>query len=171
NGSQPVWPLLEKVNGRLDINRTRLSIKAESAMTHQVALKDIEALIPDLVSRDVTLQVSGKAAGKLQDFVRYTQDSPVAKWIGNVTDEAQASGEAGLALDLTLPLRALEKTQVKGTLQFAKNDIRLFDFLPPLQASEGRLTFNEKGLGWKACRPSLLAVASTSAAERGPMAA
>ncbi len=151
-GGPPLWPLLEKVNGRLDINRTRLSIKADSAMTHQVALKDVDALIPDLVSKDVTLQVSGKAAGKLQDFVRYTQDSPVAEWIGNVTDDAQAGGTAKLALDLTLPLMHLEQTKVQGTLEFAQNDIRLFDFLPPLQATQGRLTFNEKGFGLEGMR-------------------
>lgn len=143
----PLWPLLEKVNGRLDIHRTRLSIKADSAMTHQVALKDIEALIPDLVSHDVMLRISGRAAGKLHDFVRYTKDSPVAGWIGHVTEDTQASGDAKLALELKLPLHELENTQVQGTLEFAKNDIQLFDFLPPLQATSGRLSFNEKGFG------------------------
>lgn len=147
DGKRPMWPLLEKVNGRLEINRTRLSIKADSAMTHQANLSEIEALIPDLLDDDITLQVSGKAAGKLQDLVRYTQDSPVAGWIGHVTDSFQTTGNAKLALDLTLPLQHFEKTSVQGTVEFAQNDIQLFDFLPPLQATSGRLTFNEKGFG------------------------
>lgn len=147
DGKRPLWPLLEKVNGRLEINRTRLAIKADSAMTHQANLSEIEAVIPDLMSDDVTLHVSGKAAGKLQDLVRYTQDSPVAEWIGNVTDSFQATGNARLALDLSLPLMHFEKTVVQGTVDFAQNDIQLFDFLPPLQATSGRLTFNEKGFG------------------------
>ena len=151
-GKQPLWPLLEKVNGRLDIDRTRLSIRAEHAQTHQVALSDIEAVIPDLVSEDVTLQVTGKAQGKLQDFVRYTKDSPVAEWIGQVTDDTQASGDAKLDLALTLPLMQLEKTQVQGAVDFAQNDIRLFDFLPPLQATDGLLTFNEKGFDLEGVR-------------------
>lgn len=152
NGKQPVWPLLEKVNGKLDINRTRLSIKAESAMTHQVALSDIEAVIPDLMDDDVTLRVTGKAAGKLQDFVRYTQDSPVAAWIGHVTDTTRTSGNAKLALDLTLPFMHFEKTRVQGAVELAQNDIQLFDFLPPLQATSGRLAFNEKGFALEGIR-------------------
>lgn len=152
DGKQPVWPLLEQVNGKIDINRTRLSIKAESAMTHQVALSDIEAVIPDLMDKDVALRVTGEAAGKLQDFVRYTQDSPVAAWIGNVTDTARASGNAKLALDLTLPFMDFKKTRIQGTVDLAQNDIQLFDFLPPLQATSGRLTFNEKGFGLEGIR-------------------
>jgi uncharacterized protein (TIGR02099 family) len=147
DGRKPLWPLLEQVNGKLDINRTRLAIQADSAMTHQAALSDIEVGIPDLMSADVTLKASGKASGKLQDFVRYTQDSPVAGWIGNMTDDARAGGDARLDLALTLPIFNMEKTEVRGTLDFMRNDIQLFDLLPPLQATNGQLTFNEKGFG------------------------
>jgi uncharacterized protein (TIGR02099 family) len=147
DGKKPLWPLLEQVDGKLDINRTRLAIKADSAMTHQAALSDIEVGIPDLLSEDVTLKASGKASGKLQDLVRYTRDSPVAGWIGKFTDDARASGDATLDLALTLPIFHMEKTEVRGTVDFVQNEIRLFDSLPPLQATNGRLTFNEKGFG------------------------
>jgi uncharacterized protein (TIGR02099 family) len=147
DGKQPLWPLLEQANGRLDINRTRLAIKVDSAMTHQASLRDVEVVIPDLMSGDVTLQASGKASGKLQDLVRYTQDSPVAGWIGNVTGDTRAGGDAKLDLAVTLPLFNMQKTVVQGRVDFMQNDIQLFDFLPPLQATNGQLTFNEKGFG------------------------
>lgn len=152
----PLWPLLEEIKGSFAIDRTRLEIKADSARTHGVALSNVTAVIPDLLSGDSVLDVVGSAEGKLQEFVGFTKDSPVSDWIARFTDETKASGSAKLLLKLQLPLARLPESIVQGTLQFANNDVILQDMLPPLLQTNGELKFYEKGFNLNGIKANFL---------------
>jgi uncharacterized protein (TIGR02099 family) len=156
DGKAPLWPLLEEIKGNLIVDRSRLEIKAESAKTGSVALSDVKATIPDLLSNDRLLDIEGDAAGALQNFVRYTNDSPVAGWIANFTDEIKASGNAKLLLKLQMPLAHMEQTKVQGTLQFAGNTVTLQDAMPPILQTNGELKFNEKGFALNGIKANFL---------------
>ena len=45
-------------------------------VTAGVALSGVKAVIPDLLSRDMQLEIDGNAAGPLQEFLRYVAVSP-----------------------------------------------------------------------------------------------
>jgi len=141
----PLWPVIDAIDGRFAIDRAKLEIRADSAMTHGVALSDVSAVIPDLLSADRMLDITGNAAGSLQDFLRFTVDSPVAGWIGHFTEETKAGGNARLLLKLKLPLAHLPDAKVQGTLQFAGNDVTLQNFMPPILHTVGELKFHEHG--------------------------
>lgn len=145
DGKSPLWPALEGINGTIAFDRTRMEIKAQSAKTESVALSNVKAVIPDLSSHDMMLAIEGDAAGALQDFVRFVNDSPVTEWIGHFTDETNAGGRAKLGLTLALPLARLSESKVQGTLQFANNNVTLLNTMPPLSAVNGKLSFTEKG--------------------------
>src|SRR5690606_36671163 len=89
--------------------------------------------------------VDGDAAGPLQNFIQFTNDSPVAQWIGYFTEETRASGNAKLGLKLNLPLHRLTDAKVNGTLHFSGNTVTLQNALPPLEGTNGKLEFNESG--------------------------
>ncbi len=146
DGKLPFWPLLENIDGTIAFDRTRMEIHADSANTHNVALSAVKAVIPDLLATDKMLQIDGDAAGALQEFVNYTNHSPVAGWIAQFTENTKGSGNAKLALKLQLPLQRLADAKVEGSLQFANNDVQLMSAMPPLQSTSGHLQFNEKGL-------------------------
>lgn len=146
NGKAPFWPLLEAIDGTISFDRTRMEIVADSARTHNVALSDVKAVIPDLLASDSVLAIDGTADGPLQEFVDYTKDSPVAEWIGHFTEHTRATGAARLALKLELPLQRLEQSKVFGSLQFANNDVVLLNAMPSLLGTIGKLDFNEKGV-------------------------
>jgi uncharacterized protein (TIGR02099 family) len=145
DGKAPFWPLLEEIKGNLIVDRARMEIIADSAKTGGVALSNVKAEIPDLLSPDRLLNIEGHAAGTLQDFVRYVNESPVAGWIANFTEPIKAGGNAKLLLKLQMPLAYLEQTKVQGALQFAGNTVTLQDAMPPIMQTNGELKFNEKG--------------------------
>ncbi len=145
DGRSPIWPQAEKIQGRLSVNGSRMDIWADTAQTANVALFNVSAVIPDMLSGDKQLEISGNAAGTLQDFVRYTNGSPVAGWIGHFTEDTKASGNARLLLKFQLPLDRKLDAKVQGFLHFDKNDISLLKGLPLLSGAKGKLEFFEKG--------------------------
>jgi uncharacterized protein (TIGR02099 family) len=146
DGKSPLWPLAEKINGSIVFDRTRMEIKADSAATGGVALANVKAVVPDLLSHDMQLEIDGNAAGPLQEFLRYVAASPVLDWIGHFTEDARTTANARLALKLRMPMAHLHDTRVQGTLQLVNNDIVLFEDLPALQAAIGKIDFTERGV-------------------------
>ncbi|HJV85463.1 MAG TPA: YhdP family protein [Noviherbaspirillum sp.] len=145
DGKSPLWPVIDKINGMISFDRARMEITADSARTSGTSLSRVKAVIPDLSRHDMVLDVDGDAAGPLQEFLRFTNESPVAGWIDHFTEETKGTGNAKLALKLQLPLEDLREAKVNGTLQFVGNNVTLNNVMPPLQASNGKLEFHEKG--------------------------
>lgn len=164
----PLWPSLDQIKGTFAIDRTRLEIKAHSARTRNVALSNVEVTIPDLLSSDRVLDIDGAAEGKMQDFVGFANDSPVAEWIAHFTEETRAAGNAKLLLKLHLPLARMLESKVEGSLQFANNDITLQNAMPTMANASGELTFHEKGFALKAVKANFLggAVAVSGGTQR-----
>jgi uncharacterized protein (TIGR02099 family) len=156
SGRAPLWPLLEQIDGRFTFDRTRMDIHADTAKTHNVALSNVQATIPDLAAPDALLSIDGTAAGSLQELVNYTIDSPVLDWIARFTEDTKASGNAKLGLKLQMPLHHMEESRVQGTLQFAGNEVTLQNGMPPLVATSGKLDFNERGVTLGGIRASFL---------------
>lgn len=142
----PLWPQAEHIKGSFVFERARMEIRGDTATTAGVALSGVKAVIPDLTIHDAMLEIDGNAAGPMQEFLKYMSVSPVLEWISHFTDETQASGNAKLALSLRLPLSHLIDAKVQGALQLANNDITLMNDLPPVQASQGKIEFNEHGV-------------------------
>lgn len=156
DGKSPQWPQADRINGTIVFDRTRMEIKADNAVTGGVALSGVKAVIPDLLSHDMQLEIDGTAAGPLQEFLRYVAASPVTDWIGHFTDDARASNGARLGLKLRMPLAHAVDTKVQGALQLINNDIVLIEDLPPLQAALGKIEFTEKAVSLNGVGASFL---------------
>ncbi|HVL77528.1 MAG TPA: YhdP family protein [Noviherbaspirillum sp.] len=156
DGKKPEWPIIDQINGRIAFDRNRMDIFADSARSSGTQLSRVKVVIPDLLADEPLLTVDGEAAGPLQNFVRFTHDSPVGQWIDNFTETTRATGSARLALQLQLPLAHMEDAKVRGTLQFAGNTVHLFEPLPPLSGASGALEFNEKGFSLPGVRANFL---------------
>ncbi|RJG01766.1 YhdP family protein [Noviherbaspirillum sedimenti] len=161
DGKTPLWPLLHDIQGTIAFNRARLEINANSGKTGGATVSNVKAVIPDLLSDHPLLDIDGQAEAALQDFIAYVNTSPVAEWIGHFTEDSKASGKAKLALKLQLPLNDVEKATVQGALQFLGNDIGLFNGLPTLSATSGKLEFSERGLSLPSIKAGFLGGATT----------
>lgn len=156
DGKTPLWPVIHDIDGFIAFDRARMEITADKAQTSGTRLSQVKAVIPDLSRHDMVLEVSGSAAGPFDNFLRFTNESPVANWIDRFTDETKASGNASLALKLQLPLNNMRDAKVKGSLQFAGNNVTLMSALPPLQNTQGKLEFHEKGFNLAGIKSNFL---------------
>jgi uncharacterized protein (TIGR02099 family) len=157
DGKAPLWPLIDRIDGSILFDRTRMEINAVSARSSGAELSRVKAVIPDLLAHDeMRLDVDGEAAGPLQNLLRFTNESPVAGWIDHFTEETKASGNARLALKLELPLHQLPESKVQGALHFAGNNVTLRNTMPPLANANGKLEFNEKGFNLPGIRALFL---------------
>ncbi len=154
--ARQLWPSIENINGRLLIDRTRLEVRGDKAQSHGVALSNVLVTIPDLLAASPMLSVNGTAQGALQDLLGFTVDSPVSGWTGKFTEESRATGNAKLLLDLQLPLTDMVNAKVKGTVQFAGNDVTLMRHMPPMLRTTGELRFHEKGFELAGVRANFL---------------
>ena len=145
DGSAPLWPKAEQIEGRIVFDRERLEVHADTARTLGVGLTGVKVVVDDLYRPDKTMSVDGTAIGPLQELLRYTSSSPVGGYLGHFTNQTRASGNARLALKLELPFMRMKEAKVQGVLQLANNDIVLFPDLPPLQAALGKIEFTERG--------------------------
>ena len=143
--NKPAWPLAENINGSIVFDRARMEIHGETLRSNGLNLSNVKAVIPNLGSHEMLLDIDGNADGPLQDFLRYVAASPVLGWIGHFTDTTQGTGNAHLGLKLQMPLANLHETKVQGALQLQDNDVQLLPDLPPLQAARGKVEFNEHG--------------------------
>lgn len=142
----PLWPLAEHINGSFLFDRARMEIHGDTATTGGATLTGVKAVIPDLTIHDSMLEIDGNAAAPMQEFLKYVANSPVLDWIAHFTEDTQASGNATLALKLQLPLSHMIDAKVQGALQLNNNDITLMKDLPPVQAAQGKIEFNEHGV-------------------------
>ena len=117
-------------------------------------LANVVARIPEL-GPNATLDVRGVAEGPLADMVRYVNTSPVSRWIGGITANAETSGNAKLDLRLGIPLGHASDSKVTGALQFANNDVQLAD-TPSFSRVNGALNFTETGVRNASLSASLL---------------
>ncbi|GGI18253.1 YhdP family protein [Oxalicibacterium faecigallinarum] len=146
DGKSPMWPLLEKIQGRIIFDKARLEVHGDTGETHGTQVADVKAVVPNLAIHDSELQIDGTAKGPLQNFLRYTVDSPVGEWIGHFTDESKGTGNASLTLKLNLPLHNMHDAKVNGVLKFANNGVTLMNAMPEIAQTNGSLEFNEKGV-------------------------
>ncbi len=148
------WPLLKEIHADLLFDRASLTVTAQRGAVFGLKLANVVARIPE-VGRNATLDVRGAAEGPLADMVRYANASPVSPWIGGVTTNAEASGNAKLDLKLGIPLSHATDSKVTGVLQFANNDVQLAD-VAPFSRVNGTLNFTETGVRSMALSASVL---------------
>ena len=156
DGRSPLWPKAEKIQGQLTVRGSRMDIWARTAQTADVALTNVSAIIPDMLSEDVRVEIEGHAAGSLAHFLRYIKRSPVDRWIGRFTENTRGTGNAKLHLQLSLPVNHLVDARVQGRLTFEDNDVKLLRDLPSLSKAKGELTFSEKGFALRDIRAGFL---------------
>ena len=150
------WPSLTALNGELTFERSALRFKGSSQLTGapKVMWRKLEAHIPDLAK--AVISVTGEARGPLPEVLAVVSQSALNDLTGQVLAQSQASGDADYKLSLSVPLDALHKTKVQGTVVFADNELQVMPGIPVLSRTRGMLQFSERGLNLKNLRTRAL---------------
>lgn len=138
------WPVLEALSGELVFDRLSMEIRNAQAVTQGVKLTGVHGGIKRLDERPV-LVLEGAGRGAVADMLRFVNASPVGGWIGNALAQSTATGQADLALTLTVPLAHPPATTVRGSVALAASDFRLRPGTPMLSGARGRIDFSQQG--------------------------
>ncbi|MEO7391739.1 MAG: YhdP family protein [Ramlibacter sp.] len=139
------WPPLTQLSGELVFERNGMQIK--SAVGRFVGSPGLqvkaEAQIPDF--RGAIVAVAGDVRGPLAQSLGVVNTSPLAAMLGHSLARASAVGDAEIKLKLELPIAAIDKSKVQGSVLLGGNDIQISPDTPMLARSRGEITFNEHG--------------------------
>ncbi len=140
------WPALTQLGGELVFERAQMQVRGASARmgaSSGLQIAKVEALIPDL--KHATVTVNAQMRGALTEALGIVNGSPVGGMIGQALRRAVASASADYKLQLTLPIAAIEKSTVQGSVTLPGNDIQMTPDTPKLIRSRGVVNFSESG--------------------------
>ena len=141
------WPGLRGVQGQLLLDRASLQLTGVQSGLEgapNVRLGQASITIDDLAQTS-TLVVNAQAQGPATEVLGFVRRSPLNAMTGEALAQAQISGPAQAQFRLSLPLYAVARTSVRGTVQFNGNDVRITPESPLLSRATGTLDFSEQG--------------------------
>ena len=152
----PAWPAMTEINGELVFDRNAMHFKGSSQLegAPHVTWQKLEAHIANLAQAEV--KVSGESRGPLPEVLNVISRSALNDLTAKVLEKSQANGQADFKLALTLPLEALSKSKVQGSVNFIDNDVQVMPGTPVLKRTRGLLQFSEQGFQLKALHARLL---------------
>ncbi len=152
------WPALTDLNGELVFNHAALEVNGASGKVQGLAglqLVKADARIADL-AHSATVEVTAAVKGPAADALGFVNTSPLGAMTARVLEKAVATGAADVALRLSLPLSAIEKTRVQGTVTLPGNDVQITPASPLLVRTKGVVTFSESGFNVVAAQARFL---------------
>jgi uncharacterized protein (TIGR02099 family) len=141
---EPAWPPMNTVNGDIVFDRLSFKVNGASGKWGNVPFTQIKAEIPNLTNNAV-VNVQGDAKVNANIAINELRQSPVNNILGGLFTQAQSTGGLTARLKLSLPLAALEKTSLQGSVLLNNNDVRLQNALPLFEKAQGSINFNESG--------------------------
>ncbi|MFN3545289.1 MAG: YhdP family protein [Thiobacillus sp.] len=144
----PGWPRIDGIRARLLFEGKRMEVQAQAGTIFGVTLAPVKAVIPDLIHHEELLLIDGVANGPIQDFIRFTHESPVGARLRGFTEGLGGSGPIRLALNMTVPLRHSHDTTLQGRLSFLGNTVTP-PTMPRIEQVRGDIDFTQDSLSAK----------------------
>jgi uncharacterized protein (TIGR02099 family) len=136
------WPAIDGINADMHFG---VGMRIEASKGHILGtdLSDVTVELPDFESFEEILLIKGVVQGPTAEFLKFIEQSPVSDRIDQFTEGMKAVGNGRLDLAITLPLRQLDNSTVRGEYQFRNNQLQPLDALPPITQVNGRLRISE----------------------------
>ena len=141
------WPALNQLSAEFLIDHAGLHIngaRAAVAGGSGLVITKADALISNLYS-GALVTVSAEARGPLADGLGVVRGSPLAALTNRVLANAIGSGPADYRFKLVLPISAVERTTVQGSVVLAGNDLQVTPETPRLSRTRGTIAFSDTG--------------------------
>ena len=139
------WPAMSGIDGELLFERTAMQARLTKGRIGAFEFSDVHGGIKNLADQPM-LELEGQGRGQASDILRYVNVTPIGDWLSGALAKASAEGAAELKLALNLPLRRVDQTQVKGSVQLLGGDVRLRPDTPTLAGARGRIDFTQRGV-------------------------
>lgn len=166
------WPRIENISGEFLIDGNKLKVLSPSAKMAGADLRKVTVILPDMMSKELMLEIDGEADAASNVFLKFIQQSPVRGYIDGMTDGIRASGNGHLDLSLRVPLSGDQPVKVSGTVRVQDSDIDIGGGVPLLRRTRGTLSFTESGMKTSGVQTEVLggpASIDVQSAESGAM--
>jgi uncharacterized protein (TIGR02099 family) len=165
----PGWPAIEGIEGEVRFAGPALTIEASRGRILGAQLAQVKVAIPELANG--RMSIAGQARGQGADFIRFINESPLAKILADTTSALEVEGNGQIQLQLMMPLAKPDATEVTGLYRFSNNRIRFPGDWPAIENASGDLRFTADTLTIPALHARILdepmtISATTSAAGR-----
>ena len=159
SANDAAWPRLQALKGQLTFDGLGMQLsdasarwgEGDAAVTLQASLVDMANMHDAPV-----LRVQAESQSNAAPWLRLVQQSPLDKLLSGALRHAQGEGPLKTRVDLRLPLLALQKTQVQGSVQFSDTRLRVLPGTPWLEKLQGTLQFHQTGFEVAALKAQLL---------------
>ena len=142
--TEPSWPVMSNVNGDIVFDRQSLNVSGASGKWGGTPFTQIKAEIPNLNNNPV-VNVQGESKSTAKQLLNDLRLSPVDNMLGGVLAQANSTGNVSSRIKLSIPLSAVDKTSLQGTVNLSGNDVRILNTLPVFEKAQGAITFSESG--------------------------
>jgi len=143
----PGWPRIEQGEVDLLFRGAEMLITASRGRIGTLDVGQVVVSIADLgQTENQQLRISGRATGPLNDTLRMLYETPPKDWRAILIPGLRGDGQGTLALDITVPLSA-DPLRLVGEYQFRHAAVHTPVPGLSLEAIDGRLAFNEAGIG------------------------
>jgi uncharacterized protein (TIGR02099 family) len=139
------WPKLTDVTADIAFDGPSLKISSLRASVLGTQIAKAVAIMPDMYRDRTDVVVDGEAGAPIGEFLKFIAQSPVRTAIHGLTDQWSGDGRASVRVHLDLPLYAIDKARLAGSVQFANNSIALGPGEPALSQVNGRIDFTDGG--------------------------
>lgn len=145
-GHSAAWPRIESLNGRFAIDRTALTIQADSGVArvpgHSASIEvgPVVAHIDDM-AHDAVLVLDGQTYGDIASYFSLLKRSALDGLTDGVFREMRGRGRVRLPLVLNIPLARASLLAVRGDINFDRADIGLDPKLPEIKQVTGKVIF------------------------------
>ncbi len=143
----PQWPALTDLSGELVIDRSVLQVKGATGNLKGATglrITKVDGTV-DSLYHGATVSVAAEAQGPLADVLSFVNGSPLNALMGKPLEHATASGSADYKFKLALPIAAVDRATVRGTIALGGNDIQITPDTPRLTRARGVINFSETG--------------------------
>lgn len=145
------WPQIDNLGLDLLFAGNSMELNADKGNILGINIKKSKATIPVLSTKPhgkQILNITGEAATRIAEGVKFINASPVKKVTLGFTDDLETDGKGLLNLDLTIPLNDIKSTRFKG--RFYTDDGTIYTNarmgIPEINAIQGSILFDESSL-------------------------
>lgn len=163
----PGWPRVEGATADFLLQGKRMEITVPTATTAGARLQKISVTMPDMLSDNLSLNVSGEQEGDIARCLEFLHKIPVRGSLSDFVDGVTAHGNGKLQLQLAIPLLGPEPVKLAGRYYFAGDEVDFGKHIPTLRDVVGELQFTEATVLAKNLSAQILGGPATLALESG----
>lgn len=137
----PDWPGLTGIDAAVQFYNAGMAITASKGFIQHSSIQQTTARIDDF--RQSLLVINGSVQSEIPNLIDFVNESPLDKKIGAFFRSTEGTGSAQVDLNIDIPIKNINQTQLKGVIKLNKGQLRIVPARLNIDAIAGEIEFTE----------------------------